>query len=184
MKKNIGSVLALYPTPTVIVGAFVENKANWLLVAHVGIMGHDRIVVSLAKHHYTNNGIKSNGCLSVNIVDESMLKIADYAGCVSGAKEDKSTLFKFDVEELGTPVIDDSPLVMECKVLDNYETDTFDNFVCSISATYAKEDIIDDNNKIDYNKLKPVLFEMPSYSYLRTGDIIGKCRSLCKGQQS
>lgn len=29
--------------------------------------------------------------------------------------------------------------------------------------------------KVDYNKLKPVLFEMPTYSYLKTGEVIAKC---------
>ena len=39
MKKNIGNVLALYPTPVVVVGTEVNGKVNWLLVAHVGIIG-------------------------------------------------------------------------------------------------------------------------------------------------
>ena len=51
MKRNLGSVLALYPTPAVVVGTFVQEKVNWVLVAHVGIIGHNRILVSLAKPH-------------------------------------------------------------------------------------------------------------------------------------
>ena len=37
-KKNLGSILALYPTPVTIIGAMVEGKPNWMLVAHVGII--------------------------------------------------------------------------------------------------------------------------------------------------
>ena len=48
MKKDLGSVLALYPTPLVVVGAMVNGKPNWVLVGHVGIMGHDHVMVSLA----------------------------------------------------------------------------------------------------------------------------------------
>ena len=70
MKKDLGSVLALYPTPLVVVGTMVNGKANWVLVGHVGIMGHDHIMVSLAKPHYTNQGIRETKALSVNIVDE------------------------------------------------------------------------------------------------------------------
>ena len=33
MKKNIGNVLALYPTPAVVVGTEVNGKVNWLLVS-------------------------------------------------------------------------------------------------------------------------------------------------------
>ena len=54
MKKNIGNVLALYPTPAVVVGTGVNGKVNWLLVAHVGIIGHDLIMLSMFKKHYTN----------------------------------------------------------------------------------------------------------------------------------
>ena len=39
-KKNIGAVLALYPSPLIVVGAMVEGKSTWTLVAHAGIMAH------------------------------------------------------------------------------------------------------------------------------------------------
>ena len=32
MKKSIGSVLALYPTPLVVVGAMADGKPTWTLV--------------------------------------------------------------------------------------------------------------------------------------------------------
>ena len=53
MKKSIGALIGLYPTPLVVVGAMVEGKPNWVLAGHVGIIGHDRVMVSLAKNHYT-----------------------------------------------------------------------------------------------------------------------------------
>lgn len=180
MKKNIGSTLALYPTPAVVVGTKVNEKINWLLVAHIGIIGHDRIMLSLFKGHYSNEGIKQTGKVSVSMVDEAMLERADYVGCVSGSKADKSEVFTWHLGDAGTPVIDDSPLVMECEVVDNYETETFDNFICKIVNTYVEEDKLNEKGKPDYDKLKPVLFEMPNYTYLRTGDTIGKCTSFGK----
>ena len=165
MKKNLGNTLALYPTPAVVVGTMVNGKPNWVLVGHLGIIGHDRILVSLAK---------------VNIIDDKLLQRADYVGCVSGAKVDKSKVFDYHTSENGTPIIDDSPLVLDCEVVDNYETDTFDSFICRISATYAEETVLGENGKIDYGKLKPILFEMPTYSYLRTGEVVAKCMTLGK----
>ncbi|HJD34337.1 MAG TPA: flavin reductase family protein, partial [Candidatus Mediterraneibacter tabaqchaliae] len=108
MKKNIGKSLALYPTPLVVVGTMVHGKPNYVLVGHVGIIGHDRIMVSLAKPHYTNQGIKETKALTVNIVDEAMLKKADRTGCVSGNKVDKSEMFRFHTEGTGAPVIDEA----------------------------------------------------------------------------
>lgn len=48
MKKNIGSQLALYPTPVTVIGAMNGEKPTWTLVAHVGIIGHDRVLKALS----------------------------------------------------------------------------------------------------------------------------------------
>ncbi|MDE7395246.1 MAG: flavin reductase family protein [Clostridiales bacterium] len=176
--KNLGSVLALYPTPLVVVGTFSDGKPTWTLVGHLGIMDH--IMVSLAKPHYINAGIIENKVLSVNIVDEALLERADYVGCVSGRQTDKSEVFPYVVGEKGAPVITDAPLSMECVVEDNYETKGFDNFILTIANTYADQKVLNENGKIDYGKLKPVLFEMPTYQYLKTGEFLGACKSLGK----
>ena len=179
-KKNLGSLLALYPKPMTVIGAEVEGRVNWLVVGHTGIIGHDRILVSMSKSHHTNQGIKDSKKLSINLVSREMLPKADYVGSVSGASVDKSGVFDFHWGENGTPVIDASPLTMECDVVDIYETEGFDNFICSIANTYAAPDVLDADRKLDYTRLKPVLFEFPTYSYIATGEIIGKCLNLDK----
>lgn len=179
-KKNIGNVLALYPKPITVVGAEVEGKVNWLVVGHTGIIGHDRVLVSMSKSHYTNQGIRKSKKLSINLVSREMLPQADYVGSVSGASVNKSGVFKYHWGENGAPVIDASPLTMECNVEDIFETEGFDNFICSIANTYAAPEVLDSEGKLDYTQLKPVLFEFPTYSYIATGEIIGKCRNLDK----
>ena len=179
-KQNIGNVPALYPKPMTVIGAEVDGKVNWLVVGHTGIIGHDRILVSMSKSHYTNQGIRESKRLSINLVSREMLPKADYVGSVSGASVDKSEVFEYHWGENGTPVIDASPLAMESNEVEIYETDGFDNFICSIANTYAAPDVLDDNGKLDYARLKPVLFEFPTYSYLATGEIIGKCLNLDK----
>lgn len=179
-KKNIGNLLALYPKPMTVVGAEVNGKVNWLVVGHTGIIGHDRILVSMSKSHYTNQGIKESKKLSINLVDRALLSKADYVGSVSGTQVDKSQVFDYHWGENGTPVIDASPLTMECDVVDIYETEGFDNFICTVTNTYAIPDVLDNDGKPDYNKLKPVLFDFTTYSYIATGEIIGKCLSLDK----
>ena len=179
-KKNIGNVLALYPKPMTVVGAEVEGKVNWLVVGHTGIIGHDRVLVSMSKSHYTNQGIRKSKKLSINLVSREMLPQADYVGSVSGVSVNKSGVFKYHWGENGSPVIDASPLTMECNVEDIFETEGFDNFICSIANTYAAPEVLDSEGKLDYTQLKPVLFEFPTYSYIATGEIIGKCRNLDK----
>ena len=80
MKKNVGSLLALYPTPVTVIGAMNGEKPTWTLVAHIGIIGHDRVLVSLAAPHFINGRIKETGKPSINLVDEAMLPETDYVG--------------------------------------------------------------------------------------------------------
>lgn len=179
-KKHIGNLLALYPQPMTVVGAEVDGKVNWLVVGHTGIIGHDRILVSMNNKHYTNQGIRQSKKLSVNLVSREMLPKADYVGSVSGASVDKSEVFGFHWGENGTPIIDASPLTMECEVVDIYKTEGFDNFICSVVNTYAAPEVLDAAGKPDYTRLKPALFDFTTYSYIATGEVIGKCLNLDK----
>lgn len=163
-----------------VIGAEVNGKVNWLIVGHTGIIGHDRILVSMSDKHYTNQGVRQSKKLSINLVSQEMLPMADYVGSVSGATVDKSEVFDFHWGENGTPVIDASPLTMECDVMDIYKTDGFDNFICSVVNTYASPEVLDADGKPDYARLKPVLFDFTTYSYIATGEVIGKCLNLDK----
>ena len=139
MKKNIGAQLALYPAPVIVVGAIVNDKPTWTLVAHAGTMAHSHLMVSLVHAHYINQEIIESKKLSVNIVDEAWLKEADRMGVISGNKEDKSESFAYTIGEHGALLIDDAKVSIECEVDGNYELENFDNFVCKIVATYAKK---------------------------------------------
>lgn len=180
MKKNIGSKLALYPMPITVIGAMNDDKPTWTLVGHLGIIGHDRILVSLAAPHFINGKIKKTKKLSINLVDENLLPQADFVGFASGNKIDKSQAFSYEIGEAGAPVISNSPLTLECSVTDIYETPNFESFICTIDNTYVDEKHLDADGKINYNTLKPVLFEFPTYQYLKTGDVIGKCLTFKK----
>lgn len=177
-KTHIGNMIALYPSVVTVVGAEVNGKVNWLLVSHTGLIAHNRIMVSMSQKHYTNQGIIASGKLSINLIDRSMLPQADYVGSVSGADVDKSKVFAFHRGKNGSPIIDAAPVSMELDVVDIYKAEGFDNFICSVANTYARPDVLNSQGKLDYNTLKPVLFEFPTYSYMATGEIIGKCRRL------
>ncbi len=178
MKKNIGATLALYPSPLIVVGAMVDAKPTWTLVAHAGTVAHSHLMVSLVKAHYINRGIRANKILSVNVVDASWLKEADRMGVISGNKEDKSAAFAYTVGEHGAPLIDKAKVSIECEVDGNQEVDNFDNFLCRILATYADEGILNEKGRIDYHVFKPALFEFPTYEYFETGGKLGDCRKM------
>ena len=170
--------MALYPMPVAVIGAMVKGRPNWILAGHMGIMGHGHIMASLSKVHYTNQGIVENRALSVNMVTEEWLMAADHMGCVSGELEDKSAAFEYTVGETGAPLLAKAQVTMECELVDNYEMEGFDNFILAVRNTFVDDTVLTGDDQIDYRRLKPVLFEMPTYEYLRTGDVIGKCTKL------
>lgn len=177
MKKDIGSTLALYPVPVALIGAMNGGKPTWTTVAHMGIIGHDRVLVSLADAHFINGRIRETNCLSINLVSEALLPEVDRAGSTTGTKESKADLLAYTIAGNGAPIAADAPLSMACSVEDVYYTPGFESFICRIDTTYVEERHLDERGKIDYGTLKPVLFDFPGYEYLHCGDVIGKCLS-------
>lgn len=180
MKKNIGLVNALYPTPVVLVGTEVGGKVNYINIAHIGIIDHNTISLSINKNHYSNIGIRENKTLSINIPSEEMIVETDYIGLVSGAKVDKSNIFEnFYGEVKGAPMIKRAPLNMECEVVDVLDMPNNDVFLVRPVNTYCDDAYLTDG-KPDISKIKPILFDMPQRKYWRLGEVISDCWNIGK----
>jgi flavin reductase (DIM6/NTAB) family NADH-FMN oxidoreductase RutF len=183
MKKDLGSQLALYPMPITIVGALVNGKPNYVTVAHVGIlnMGSPQYIsISLNKIHHTNAGIKENKGFSVCIPSEEMMAQTDYVGIYTGAKINKSELFKTFHGNMGNvPMIEDCPVCMECSLHDTLDFRTHEVFIGKIIGTFADESVVT-GDQIDFGKVKPLLFDMSSRQYWKLGEVAGKAWSVGK----
>jgi flavin reductase (DIM6/NTAB) family NADH-FMN oxidoreductase RutF len=178
MKKNIGSLNVLYPTPTVLVGTEVNGKINYIAIAHIGIIDHNTISLSMGKNHFSNIGIRENKTLSINIPSEEMVIETDFMGIASGFKTDKSKVFEsFYGEVKGAPMIKNVPLSMECEVVDILDHPTHDIFLVKSINTYCEEDYLT-NGKVDISKIKPILFDMRQGKYWGIGKEIGDCWSI------
>ena len=183
MKTKLGGINVLYPTPTVVVGAMVKGRANYITIAHIGIVNHARpylISLSMAKAHHTNKGIRENKVFSVNIPSENLVVETDYVGMVSGKKTDKSGLFEaFYGEDKNAPMIAQCPVNMECRLYDTYDTPTHDLFIGEIVETYADESVLSEG-KVDLAKVRPLLFDMSSIQYWSLGEVVASCWSVGK----
>lgn len=180
MKKNIGTVNALYPMPVVLIGTEVEGKVNYITIAHVGIIDFHTLSISMGKIHHSNKGIKENRTLSINFPTENMVVKTDYVGIVSGAKIDKSAVFESFYGELKwAPMIKDAPLCMECEVVEIIDMPQHDVFFVKPKNTYCEEEVLTDG-KIDLSKVKPFLFDMPLRKYWKLGEPFASCWSVGK----
>ena len=176
--KSIGPVNALYPMPTTLVGATVNNKPNFLAVAHVGILNHGTpqyLSIGLAKFHYSNIGIHENKTFSICLPSEDLMVETDYCGIMTGKKTDKGVLFDIFYGELETaPMIRECPVSMELKLHDVLDFQTHDVFVGELVQTYVSETVLTEGN-IDMTLLRPLLFDMASKKYWSLGQPLGNC---------
>lgn len=176
--QAIGPVNALYPMPTTLVGAMVNDKPNFLAVAHVGILNHGTpqyLSIGLSKSHYTNAGIRANQSFSICLPSQELMVETDYCGIMTGKKTDKAALFDLFYGELeNAPMIRQCPVNMELKLHEVLDYDTHDIFVGELVQTYADPDVLT-AGKIDLTRIKPLLFDMSSIQYFGLGEPIGKC---------
>jgi flavin reductase (DIM6/NTAB) family NADH-FMN oxidoreductase RutF len=181
--KSIGPVNALYPMPTTLVGATVNNKPNFLAVAHVGIMNHGSpqyLSVGLHKSHYSNSGIHANRTFSICLPHEGLMVETDYCGIMTGKKTDKAALFELFYGELKTaPMIRQCPVNMELKLHDVLNLGKHEIFIGELVQTYADDGVMS-GGKIDIAKLRPLLFDMASKNYWALGQPVGGCWNVGK----
>lgn len=174
MKVELGAKNCLYPLPTTIVGALVNDKPNYIAMAHVGIMDFDSISLGMHKDHYTNMGIKVNKTFSVNIPSLNLIKETDYCGIFSGKKHDKSRLFTTFYGKLKTaPLIEQCPLNMECELTQTVDSPTHDIFIGKIVNTYADPAALT-HGIVNYEKVQPILFALTDQAYYSLGKKVAK----------
>ena len=180
MKIELGSKNCLYPMPTVLVGALVDKKPNYLAIAHVGIMDLESVSLGMNKRHYTNTGIRTNKTFSINIPSTTMVKETDYCGLVSGKDNKKADLFKTFYGKLKTaPMIEQCVINMECELIKTVDFPNHDIFIGKITNTFCEETVLTDG-EVDFEKVQPILFAMNDQSYYSIGKKFAKAWSVGK----
>lgn len=169
-----------YPMPMTIVGTIVQEKPNFMAVGWITRVNHTppMIAVALGKAHYTNQGIRTSGVFSVNIPGIELIEKTDYCGIVSGRQADKAALFQVTAGQItGAPLIEECPLVMECKLLQVIELPSNEMFIGQIMAAYADPQCCT-GGQPDIKKLNPFTLSMPDNQYWEVGKNAGRAWSM------
>ena len=183
MKKiNIDANTYVYPNPVTLVGVEVEGKANFMALGWISRVNSKPPLLGIGvnRAHYTAKGIQETKTFSINYLNAEMVEVADYCGIVSGKKVDKASLFEIFYGFLKTaPMISESTLCMECKLIETVELPTNYFFIGEIIASYTEEKYLTDG-KPDIKKMNPLLLTMPDNSYWTVGEHVGKAWSIGK----
>ena len=87
-KITLGPMPYMSVMPTVLVGANVKGKPNYMTAAWatVACMAPPMVCVAINKVRYTAKGIDENKTFSLNVPSENQVVETDHCGLVSGAR--------------------------------------------------------------------------------------------------
>lgn len=147
----------LYPIPPVMVSCGTMQKPNVITVAWTGIVNSDppMTYISVRPERYSHGLITASGEFVINLTTESLMWTADYCGVKSGRDMDKFSLKNITAvpaSEVSAPMIEESPLNIECRVDRILSLGTHDMFLSYIVAVNADEKLIDSKGKLHLEK--------------------------------
>ncbi len=180
-KVKISKNAFVYPMPMVLVGAMIENRANFMAVAWITRVNLKPPLIAIGLgNNYTNIGIQEQKAFSINVPDLDLIEQVDYCGLVSGKDHDKSELFDIFYGELANaPMIQQCPVCMECTLVNTVEMPTNTLFIGEIVGAYSEERYLT-RAKPDIKKINPFSLTMPDHIYWTVGENAGKAWGIGK----
>lgn len=167
----------IYPIPAVMVTSGTMEKSNIMTVAWTGIQNTNPAIVyiSVRPERYSYNLIKENGEFAINLTTRELAYATDWCGVKSGAKVDKFKemhLTKQKGNFVKCPLIEESPVSIECKVIDIKELGSHHMFTAEVLSIDADEKYIDEKGAFDISKCDLIAYANGGYYEL--GKKIGK----------
>lgn len=150
-----GALLA--PVPPVLVTSGTAEAPNVCTAAWCGMAGTrpPRTYVSLRPERYTYSLIEESGEFVLNLPTAALVKAVDYCGVKSGKNEDKFAACGLSASpsfEVAPPHIEESPLSLECRVIQKIELDSHHMFLADIVCVSVDEELLDKNGKLNLGR--------------------------------
>ena len=143
----------LNPVPAVMVSCGDGQEKNIITIAWTGIINSDPPItyVSVRKSRYSHDIIERTGEFVINLTTEKLAFAADYCGVRSGRDVDKFEQQKLTAIEsriVSCPSIEESPVNIECRVMEKKEYPTHDMFIAEIVSVSVDESLMDENGRL------------------------------------
>ena len=167
----------IYPIPAVMVSCGDMEKSNIITVAWTGILNTNpaMVYISVRPERYSYNLIKEQGEFVINLTNKELTRATDWCGCRTGRKFDKfkeMNLHKEKANFVKCPMIKESPVSIECKVIEIKELGSHHMFIADVLAINADEKYIDEKGAFDISKCD--LISYANGGYYAQGKKIGK----------
>lgn len=168
----------LYPVPAVMVScAKPGQKPNIITVAWAGTICSDPVMLSISvrKERFSHEIISDTGEFVVNLTTKDLCRAADFCGVRSGRDVDKFKEMKLTPlksSRISAPGIAESPVNIECRVVEVKELGSHDMFIARVEAVTVDERFMDESGRFKLDDAGLVAYSHGEYFEL--GEKIGK----------
>ena len=166
----------LNPVPAVLVSCGDDTVNNIITIAWTGIINSDPPItyVSVRKSRYSHDIIERTGEFVINLTTEKLAFAADYCGVRSGRDVDKFKEMKLtaaESKEVSCPSIEESPVNIECRVMEMKEYPTHDMFIAEIVSVSVDDSLMDETGKLCLDEAGLVAYNHGHYFALQKKEI-------------
>jgi flavin reductase (DIM6/NTAB) family NADH-FMN oxidoreductase RutF len=178
-KRVLKKGTMIYPLPAVMVSCgSTPEEYNIITIAWTGTVCSEppMCYISVRKNRHSYDIIKRNKEFVINLTNSKLANATDWCGVRSGKDFDKFKEMKLTpgkAQEVSCPIIEESPLNIECKVTQIIELGSHDMFIAEVVAVNADESHFDKET----DKFELANAEMMCYlhgKYYNIGKKIGK----------
>lgn len=178
MKKDLGVNPYLFPMPVLMIATYGEDGfVDVMNMAWGGICAENMVSLNISEGHKTSENIKKRGAFTLSIADIPHIKEADFLGTASGNtmpdKFERSGLTAVKSEKVDAPVVQEFPITLECKVVED-KTEVYGHHVIGeIVGVLADESVLDESGRVDPSKLNAFVFDQFQNGYYAIGEKLG-----------
>lgn len=167
----------LYPVPAVMVTvADREGNSNILTIAWAGTIcsSPPMVSISVRPERYSYEMIKETGEFVINLTTEKLAWATDFCGVRSGRDTDKwkeTGLTPEKAQAVSVPLIKESPVNLECRVIKAEQLGSHDMFLAEVVAVDVDEAYMNEAGTFLLSSAKPLAYSHGRYYGL--GECLG-----------
>lgn len=159
----------LYPLPAVMVSVRdKEGNDNIITVAWTGTVctNPPMLYISVRPERHSYKALHETGEFVVNLTTEKIAKATDFCGVRSGRDMDKfeqTGLIKGEAKKINAPVIEDSPVNIECRVREEVPLGSHTMFIADVVHVTVDDSYMDERGTFHLEKAAPIVNSHGTY---------------------
>ena len=158
----------VYPVPAVMVSCGTMEAPNIITIAWTGTVCTDPAMtyISIRKERHSYELIKESGEFVINLTTKNLVKATDFCGVKSGRDFNKFETLGLTPSPstfIKAPMIEESPVSIECQVTQIIELGSHDMFLAKVLGVTVDGTLIDETGKFRLDLAEPISYAHGAY---------------------